>query len=469
MMWMISSSILLLFGLYGKRGWASYIIFCLAACVGSTAIAQPKIEQLIRRMETRTAEMEREVKDLQAELAKLKRKKTSASYGFIPIVTSPYLEGANSNSLALDPSGLIVTLSGYNQDLGLLKQRQALGKFFKQGLVQVSGILEAQAVAMRNPDGTHASDIDLSEAEIHLHADLSPWVMGFVSIAYDNTQLPNTNTRLTNSSVYLDKGFITIGNLDKAPVYMTVGQRYVAFGHYDNYMATAPLTRLLGRVRARQISVSYQHPSNTGLYATIFTFRGDTQVLPGRHINQIGGSLGYEFKNNAIKADVGIDYINNLADSEGMLALAFDQNPNLVKRAPAVAIHAKIGFGDYTFITEYIGAVTPFDARNLSFNGVGAKPQALDTVLVYSFTSWKKPSDFSIGYTKTRDALALFFPERRISANYNIVVLKNTILSVEYRRDQNYALTNTATAQGAPRPVDGGYSNTVTGMLTYYF
>jgi hypothetical protein len=288
-------------------------------------------------------------------------------------------------------------------------------------------------------------------------------------VAYDNTVFPNTNTRVNSSSLYLDRAFITIGNIDKSPFYFTVGQRFVAFGHYDNYMATAPLTRLLGRVRARQISVSYQSPGETGLYATVFAFKGDTEAPALNHTNQIGGSLGYQFKNESLKADIGIDYINNLADSEGMVDLVFNQNSTLIKRAPAIALHAKFAVGAYTLVAEYIGATTPFDAKNMGFNGVGAKPQALDTVIVYSFNSWSKPSDFSVGYAQTREALALFMPERRFAMNYNIVILKDMILSLEYYRDYSYAPTNTATAQGALRSLTGSFSDTVTGMLTYYF
>jgi hypothetical protein len=461
------------------------------ASAQSTSVApQEKIERLIKAAESRTAKLEGEVKALRAqllELEKSKPKKVEAkkirkpailnpeilNVGYLPIVTSPYLVGSNVNGVQLDPSGLIVTLPAYNHDFGLLKQRQELEKILgskKQGLVQMSGMVEAQVTKTRNPDGSSFSDIDLSEAELHLSSELSPWVLAFFSVAYDNTPLPNTNIRLNNSALFLDRAFIIIGNLDQTPFYMTIGQRFVAFGHYDNYMATAPLTRLLGRVRARQISVSYQHSGDTGMYATIFAFRGDTQVFPSsRHINQIGGSLVYEFKNDYVKTDIGVDYINNLADSEGMTSLVFNQNGILMKRAPAVALHAKIGIGAYMFIAEYIRAITPFDVSNIGFNGVGARPQALDTALVYSFNTGNKPSDFSIGYAQTREALALFMPERRFAVNYNLVILKDTILSVEYYRDYNYSAISTATAQGALRSSTGGYSDTVTGMLTYYF
>ena len=445
------------------------------------ASAQSQSVHLIQTIEARTARLDDEVRALRTELAELKKtaadkkqKVSVVAMGFVPIVASPYLIGSNINGIQLDPSGLIVSLPAYNQDWGLLKQRQDLKLFSSQatqsGLVQVSGMVETQVTGTHNSKGSSVSDIDLSEAELHVSTDINPWVMGFISIAYDNTQLPNTITRLHNSSLFLDRAFITIGNLGKAPVYFTAGQRFVAFGHYDNYMATAPLTRLLGRVRARQISVSYQYPGDTGLYATAFAFKGDIQMVPSsQHINQAGGSLGYIFKNQYLKVDLGVDYINNLADSEGMVALAFNQNAFLVKRAPGVAVHAKLAVGAYTLIAEYIGATTAFDVRNLGFNRQGARPQALDTVLVYSFNSWNKPSDFSIGYAQTREALALFMPERRFAMNYNLVILKDMILSLEYYRDYKYSATSTATAQGVLRGSTGGFSDTVTGMLTYYF
>lgn len=377
---------------------------------------------------------------------------------------APYSAQENDDGIELTPSGLIVAIPHYNQDLQLLQYRQRLNKAMKKNMIEFSGKFEVQANTSRDADGSTDGGIEFSEIELDAIGYITPWVTGFLSLGYDN----DFSTRSLPRGGSLDKAFITLGNLNQSPFYATAGQRYLPFGQYDNYMVTPPVTRFLGRTKVPQLSIGYQHTGNYGLYATIFTYRGQSQ-LESSSMKRVGGTLGYQYEKDQLKTDVGIDYISNIADSQGMQKEIFNENNILMKRVPAMAAHGKISISDYSLVAEYLTTTTSFDPANLTFNDVAAKPTALSLTAVYAFKSWGKPSEVAVYYGKTKDALALNLPQSRASIAYNLVLSKNFVFSVEYRRDKEYAATTVSQAQGNVLTGEGSYSQAVTGQLTYFF
>jgi hypothetical protein len=494
---------------------------CIALCltggltggVVSSAFAESdssKVDNLIRKVNARTSELEREIKALRSQVAELKKEKVTQDkkiervaeqkvgprhfgpdilqMGVMPVITGPFVADIGQG-LSLAPDGLVITLFGYNQDLGLLKQQQNMDKIFTartgnprplHPLLQLSGRVETQLSGTRNANGSSSSDIDLTSAELDLTSRAGNWVTAFIAMAYDGSPTANGAGRVTNSRLFVDKAFLTIGNLNESPFYGTIGQRHVQFGQYVNPFITAPFTRGLGRTKARQISVSYQHPGDSGFYATAFTFRGDSRA--NQNLNQLGGSVGYEIKQDKWKANIGVDYISHIGDSDN-IQRAFNNgavNPTgsqqLVNRVPGIAVQAKVDVGPVAFVAEYIGATTSFNPANVSINGSGAKPQALHLAGIYSYTGlWNKSSELAIGYNQARDTQAFGIPQSRWSIVHNMVILKNTIFSLEYRRDKNYGLDVTRlqgnilnNVANANLPL-GGYTQALTAQLVYLF
>ncbi len=398
--------------------------------------------------------------------------------GTMPVVTAPYIGDIGSGQ-NLAPSGLLITLPNYTIDLGLLKQKQKLDNAFAEtgekpphGLLQISGRVETQAWAARNTNSKTSSDINVTDVELDFNSQVGDWVTAFIGLKYDGGSSLNGFqhvSRINHSRVFVDKAFITIGNLNKTPFYGTIGQKYVSFGQYANPFVTRPFTRDLFRTKARQISVSYQHPGDAGAYASLFTFRGDSRA--SQNINQLGGTLGYEIKKDKWGVNVGADYITHIGDSDYILG-AFNRagNQNLVNRVPGVALHGKFDVGPYTLLAEYITATTRFNSANASINGVGAKPSALHVAAVYKYTGlWGRSSDIAIGYNQARDTQPFSVAQRRWNLTHNIVILKNTILGLEYRRDWHYSTGDIATVQSTQIRNFGGFSNTLTAQLTYMF
>ena len=147
-------------------------------------------------------------------------------------------------------------------------------------------------------------------------AVLNPWAVSFLGFTYDPAPPTSTNppiTRTANSQVYLSKGFLSIGNFNKAPMYGTIGQFVVPFGLYASNMLTQTLTSALGQMTERAILLGYTSGSQ-GPYGSMFTFRGDSGTGGSLgHINQFGANLGYAHAFGKVQTDVGGGYIANIA------------------------------------------------------------------------------------------------------------------------------------------------------------
>ncbi|MBV9575294.1 MAG: LbtU family siderophore porin, partial [Gammaproteobacteria bacterium] len=311
----------------------------------------------------------------------------------------------------------------------------------------------------------------------------SDWLLGFVELTYDNGIPSATNSyRVSNSRVFVNKAFATIGDFSESPFYSSFGQFYVPFGTYSSVMVTDPLPKLLGRTKARSILVGMQQQGDNAFYGSTYIFRGDSHAASVSKINNGGINLGYRFKQGSVAADLGGGVIANIADSAGMQSgTHFSAYEQIAHRVPAYDLRGNIGVGEsLDFIAEYVTASSRFNPNDMSFNGHGAKPWALDTEAAYSFKAWDRPSSVGIGYAKSNQALALSIPSARYSLVFNTSVWRNTLQSLELRHDRNYAASNTAngptgaaTTPGACTSAvcsqSGKADNALTAQFDYYF
>ena len=375
-----------------------------------------------------------------------------------PVVSAPFL-GPRSE---YNGSDLLINSPWVNLDLHLLQQRQKLDNYYKDHnivapdtLVDLSGKAEAQVTASRPYAGNRTSDIDLSGAELDINAIINKWSMGFLALSYDNSPA-TSGRRVENSRLLLDRGFMTFGNLNSSPFYATLGQVYVPFGQYATSMISDPLTKLVGRIKARAVQLGYsqQYANHTGLNAALFTFRGDSQTSNTTRINNVGANLDYSFNFTQWNGNIAASYISNMGDSGGMQKngastgfTGFSGNQVLNHRVPGLDVRGSLGIGSFTFLTEYVTAMRDFALSNLSFNNNGARPKALHVEGIYNFPIWGKPSLIALGYDQTKDALALLLPEQRYIAAFSTSIWKDTIESLEFRHDINYGAGNSATGQ----------------------
>lgn len=418
------------------------------------------------------------------------------------VSTGPYI----GVPLQFSGSNLIINHPSVNEDVSLLDLRKNIAQRLLQlGLkpqdehshLLLSGVVEGQAIYKEiGQNSSTNSDIDLTNVGLDAYfLGPSSWTSGLISFRYDNnlgtqTGSLNNNSRSQNSHVFVDKAFIVLGDFTKSPFYGTLGQMYVPFGTFSSSLVSSPLTKLLARTQERAIVAGFQQQDKNAFFGSAFIFKGDSHTGTVNRINDGGLNIGYKFDNDYFSGNIGGSVLGNLADSQGMQntgnsastdgvpstfggfgAVNGTGNEVIVHKVPAYDIRTLLSIGKgFDFLVEYITASTNFNPADMTMNSTGAKPQALDTELAYTFQSLSIPTSATIGYAMTKDALALGLPAQRYSLALNASFWRNTLQSIELRHDVNYAASSTSSGSGVPGPIPSGKTdNALTAQFGIYF
>lgn len=486
------------------------VVGCAASLVGMTGMAastqsQPSAVKL-QHMEKQLIALQDQVAQLEKEHSKAPVKKTSQRIqrksvaakdsGQTQPVSSSFKNYLKSQgSVVVAPftskptyySGgqLVIAAPSVSEDEKLLYRRLLNeNQYLRAGLetpekprLVLSGKVEGLASYSKPYSGRYNSDIDLYGAELDTLAEITPWVNGFLALAYTNnpstfsSTMTGSNRRIDNSRIYVDKGFLTIGNFAESGFYGSIGQFYVPFGRYDSVMIDSPLTSVIGEVKARAISFNYiSSDPRTHLvtpYAHIYVFKGDTKYGNHNNIVKNGGvDFGSWFGTEQVNGNLGAGYIVNIADANsaqdngrGAGFMGFEQtaagpsSENIVHGVGGLDAHGNFAYGPWSLIAEYLTAIQKYALVDMSYNGHGARPSALNTEAIYTFTVFNMPSSFGVGYGLSQQALAYNIPHQRYIAAWSLTFLENTIFTLEARHDINYGKGDTATGNAGPGAV----------------
>lgn len=400
-----------------------------------------------------------------------------------------------------DASDLLVNLSTMNEDLRFLQQRQALEDIIgfenlpsaSRPRLFISGKVEALGDYIDPFVGTAISDIAVNGAELDALAEVSPWGYGFMSFNYDSSPLSplliGSGNPVNNSRVFMNRAFLTIGNLDSSPIYFTAGQLYPPFGRYVAYQLSNPVTKIEGRMNTRAAVLGY---FKDGLYVSGYALDGAVSVDGSNTVDEFGGNAGYKYSsaNGFLNYQFGMGVVNDIAEAQGYQLTGspsgffqgFSQSPateNLQHYVPGFDAHASIALGPISFYSEYVTATESFAWQDLTYNNSGAKPSAGHIEGDYTFKLFNKPSSFTLAYEHTWQSLPLNVPQNSYIGAFNISIWKNTIESLEYRHDTNYSSSdtgggicdpgNTGVATFCSFNSTGGEQNSVLAQIGVYF
>ncbi len=451
----------------------------------STKILSAKVNQL----SAETKELQHEVwllkKNKNRHTAKKTKTESTAAKTdmpwdhFVTVTTTPFLGHATD----YDGEDLLYNLSSNNEDLRLLKQKQHIenemkadGHSLDRPILQLSGAVEGEGFSQSGfaTGSTVNSGVNLSTAELQMNAIASSWASAFMSFDFNGAPISSGN-RAPNSSIYLGRGFATIGNLNRFPVYFTGGLMYVPFGRYANNMISTPLTQSMGRIRTPAALLGFS--LDNGLHGSIYGFSG-TQTSGGQPIfKQWGLDGGYKYKfRQSDSLTVGAGLVSNIADSEGMqntgLGTSASQfggfavtntgtgstnNNALTRSVYGVDGHGTLSVGPVSLIGEYLGASQAFATTDMTFNNDGAKPQAMHAEADYLLPWFAKKYDTTLGvaYGHTWEALALNLPQNSYSTFLSTSIWRETTEEIEFRHDTDYSKTTTALGRGATANIVG--------------
>jgi hypothetical protein len=468
-----------------------------ASFAASTDASTASLSAQMNQLSAKTKKLEREV----ASLKKTKGKHVTVKHAhivvvhpwahFVTVTTTPFL----GRQTDYDGQDLLYNLSSNNEDLRLLMQKKALvdqmaaqGYELNRPILQLSGAVAGQGFSASGFNTGTNSGINLAGAELDMNAIASSWATAFMSMDFNGSPISAGN-REPNSTIFLGRGFATIGNLNRFPVYFTAGLMYVPFGRYANGMVTTPLTMSLAKIRTPAALLGFS--LDNGLRGSIYGYSG-SQTSGGQPLFKQGGAdVGYKHKINKEDAlSVGGGWVSNIADSQGQQSTGSSttagqfggfgvstpsstNNNTLVHAVEGVDAHATASLGPVSLIGEYLGAAERFNTADMTYNGAGAKPQATHAEVDYMLPLFAKKYDTTLGagYGHTWQALALNLPENSYSVFLNTSIWRETGESIEFRHDTDYATSASALGRGATAAIagTGRARNSITGQVGVYF
>lgn len=302
--------------------------------------------------------------------------------------------------------------------------------------ITFSGRVEVEADYSEGFGGGDSSDLVLDKVILGIGVNVHQWVDAYISFLFEEG----------STDLEVDEAIITLGNTELSPFYLVAGRMYVPFGNYETHFISDPLTLEIGETRETVVQLGYE---SKGFYGSIYAFNGDSSKdEDDDHVDQFGANIGYAQEQESLGFDVGMSYINNIADSDAVIDVVADAD-NLVDYVAGAGMHGILNMGKFSLIAEYISATEAFETATLGFDGSGAEPEAWNLEAVYHFEIAGKEAAAALAYQGTDEALALELPEQRYLAGISVGIFDNTSLALEWAYDKDYDQDKGGTGEDA--------------------
>jgi len=253
-----------------------------------------------------------------------------------------------------------------------------------------------------------------------------------------------TFARFADEGVFtVDVAAATIGNQNLFPVYGTMGRIYVPFGAYlthfpDDPLVDSPLTLALGETNQKAVMMGADY---AGFSFDAYVYRGEfSRVGRNDNIANYGFDANYAVTGKrGLELLAGASYINNIADSAGLTVFLGEDvgTDTLVRWVPGFDAYLHVGYADFFFCAEYMGALKGFEPVEIAtVTGQGAQPRVWNFEFGYNW-DWGKNLEIALKYEGSDESEALGFPEHRYGIGFNQTVFEGIVASIAYFRD-NY-------------------------------
>ncbi|MEW6520585.1 MAG: LbtU family siderophore porin [Thermodesulfobacteriota bacterium] len=302
--------------------------------------------------------------------------------------------------------------------------------------VDLKGLVEVEAAAAEDFHGNDTSDISLATVEVGLDARIADWSQAHLLLLYEEGE--------ESDHLIVDEGTVILGKLESFPAYLSLGKMYLPFGAYDTNMISDTLPLALGEINDSAALAGFQA---SGFYGSLYAFNGDlSERGEDDKIDAWGASLGYALAGGGFTVDAGLDWLNNIGDTDGIGDYLGNEIDAYVE---GLAAHLLLQYGPFSFIAEYVRALEAFQADELAFAGSGAEPEAWNLEAGLSFDLLDRETIFSLAWQGTDEARDLELPENRFGAALRMFVLQNTSLALEYLHDEDYDRAELGTSKDA--------------------
>lgn len=303
-----------------------------------------------------------------------------------------------------------------------------------------------------NTQGENNQRLSVTNANLAISATPNSWTKFTIVVNYtdaSDSYVPNpTNDTFNqanqkNSAFYVDQAYATFGDEERSPFFAQIGTQYLPFGQYDINPIVKSLGHVLTETNATDAQVGFVVPE--GFYGSTYIFQNSVNSTGSDDsVNPYNGGavIGYKKSNDALLADVGVGYINNMSGVDAVSSYMSANNVGYGSNVAALAPYFLFQTGPFGIKLDYVSALSTFDKTALPYiaeSNAGAKPAAFDSKISYGF-NWEGMNNvLFIGYQTSSQASALDLPKKRYNVGYNFYPLKNVLVGFEVTHNFNYA------------------------------
>jgi len=302
------------------------------------------------------------------------------------------------------------------------------------GGVEFHGVVEVEATGGDDHAGADDSDVTLATVELGFDfRAFDDWVTGtFTALHEDDDTDPWE----------VDVASITIGNTEEYPLYLSAGRMYVPFGDFETNLVSDTLALEIGETREAAIQLGFEKDN---WYGSGYIFNGDVDGGTDDDIDEYGFNFGYAMEDDDSSFDVGVEWINNIGDSDGIEGTVAAPIKNYVA---AYGVHGVYRSGPWSFMGEYITATNRFLVTELVWKAKGAEPSAYNLEVGYDFEAFGgRESNVAFAVQGTDESLALGLPEDKWLVGLSTTLYENTSLAIEYANAEDYSISDGGTGK----------------------
>jgi hypothetical protein len=299
--------------------------------------------------------------------------------------------------------------------------------------VKLYGLVQVEAQYHQDYEEIDTSDIVVDEIDLGIEAQVNKWAKADIIFIYEENDTPWG----------IDEAFLTLGNTDESPLYLSVGQMYVPFGNFESYMVSDSHPVELAETSEKAIKLGFE---TGGLYGSVYMFNGTTQNDNNNTIDHYGANIGFAQEGDGFSYDVGINYINDMGDSDALGDLL--EGIDDYDYVEGFGGYLNLNFGPASLYAEYITALDEFSAEHIAFKNDGAQPATWNVEVGYTVNLGYETT-FAFAYQGTEESLALEQPNTRLMGLISLALNDNTWVAFEYVFDEDYDENDGGTGKDA--------------------
>ena len=305
-----------------------------------------------------------------------------------------------------------------------------------QDEVDLYGSIEAEFVSEESfdPDEDTGTESTVSY-ELGLSIEPNPWLGGMFEVSTEYEK-----------PVTVDEAWVTVGNPERFPLYLTVGKMTLPFGLYESAMLSDSLTLELGETTstAAQLGLEWE-----ALYLKAFGYEAESRQQDEEdELRSFGADAGFLLDEDDFGIQLGASWISDFEDSDRLTEYLNDEEFTLLNRVPGVAAYASVTLGVLTLAVEHVESIKR--PRLSGEDGIEERPRqkAWTTELMLDVELEGIVLEVGLMYSESDDALDIL-PRQRMGGALTVYPFEHLRISVEYLQEKDYQVNHGGTDSNA--------------------